>query len=321
MRDYSKVSPHFWTRGTGKRLRGDADAQRVCFYIMTCPSQHMTGLFYLALPTLYHEIGISPEGASKGLARLSEEGFCQHDEASELMWVTHMAREQIGRTLKCTDNRHKMVIEWIEKFKDHRFFWEFVKTYREPYQLPYELQICSSEAPSKPLRSQEQEQEQEHYQDQAHEQARAPESVVSELRPIVAVPAQSPTLAAEVIAAKPYASSGVIAQAASDEIKRIVGSTWDPVAWIDDLNWIADQPRAELDRALHALKSDDWCRDNATPRHVRKHWQKYAAERRTGERRKGAPAPVSTAAEFDAEPDDYEALMAASRARGATSNA
>ena len=27
MRDYSKVSPQFWTRGSGKKLRGNADAQ------------------------------------------------------------------------------------------------------------------------------------------------------------------------------------------------------------------------------------------------------------------------------------------------------
>ena len=58
MREYAKVSPTFWTGDTGRSLRGDPDAQRVAFYLLTCSNANMIGLYYLPLPTLCHEIGI-----------------------------------------------------------------------------------------------------------------------------------------------------------------------------------------------------------------------------------------------------------------------
>ena len=44
MRDYAKIRPVFWTRGTGKKLRGDPEAQVVALYLMSAPLSHMTGL-------------------------------------------------------------------------------------------------------------------------------------------------------------------------------------------------------------------------------------------------------------------------------------
>ena len=37
VRDYGKVSPQFWVGKTGKRLRGDMEAQIVALYLMTSP--------------------------------------------------------------------------------------------------------------------------------------------------------------------------------------------------------------------------------------------------------------------------------------------
>ena len=71
MRDHAIVSPHFWTGETGRQLRKDADAQRIALYLMTCPSANMIGLYYIPIPLISHEVGISLQGASKGLARSS----------------------------------------------------------------------------------------------------------------------------------------------------------------------------------------------------------------------------------------------------------
>ena len=52
MRDYAKVSPAFWTRGSGKRLRGNIHAQLLGLYVVTCPNANMLGIYYLPEPTI-----------------------------------------------------------------------------------------------------------------------------------------------------------------------------------------------------------------------------------------------------------------------------
>ena len=163
MRDYSKVSPAFWAGETGRQLRGQANPQRVGFYLFTCPASNMIGLYYLPLPTLLHEVGITKQGASKALRRLSEVGFAFYDTASEYVWVPEMACFQIGETLTMKDNRQKGVLRELENHRKCPFFNAFLDRYGEAYNLDVER---VSEAPSKPLRSQEQEQEKEQEQDE-----------------------------------------------------------------------------------------------------------------------------------------------------------
>lgn len=159
MRDYSKVSPRFWTGPTGKRIRSlGLEAQVVAFYLLTCPSANMIGLYYLPLPTLAHETGIPLEGACKALRSLSEAQFSHYDEAEEVVWVPEMARYQIEDELKASDNRCKGIWKEAEPFQKSRFFMDFWMRYEKAFHLPTPSPL---EAPPKPLGSQEQEQEQE----------------------------------------------------------------------------------------------------------------------------------------------------------------
>lgn len=154
-RDYGRVYPEFWTGRTGKIIRSlGRDAQTISLYLITCPSANMIGIYYLPLPALCHEIGISLQGATKALESLSEAEFCSYDGASEQVWVPEMARFQIGEELKPEDNRVKGIIKEIEKYKKSRFYRAFV----EKYNLKYHLNLESPhEAPYEPLPSQEQE--------------------------------------------------------------------------------------------------------------------------------------------------------------------
>jgi len=130
----------------------------------------MIGLYYLPMPTLMHEIGITLEGASEALRRVSEVGFAFYDTTSEYVWVPEMAAQQIAETLKAADNRVKGVISELKKHSKSPFFNKFVLRYGTPFNLKIDL-ISESplEGPSKPLRSQEQEQEQEIEQEQEQE--------------------------------------------------------------------------------------------------------------------------------------------------------
>lgn len=144
MRAYGSVSPMFWTRGSGKRLRGDYAAQIVALYLMTSPHTTMVGIFHLSLPTLCHETGLSTEEASKGLARCSKEMFAFWDEAEELVFVPALAHHQLGERLNKKDHKVKGVLRALAPFKGHRFFDLFLERYADLYSL--------SEGASKSLR-------------------------------------------------------------------------------------------------------------------------------------------------------------------------
>lgn len=135
MRPYATISPLFWTGATGKRLRSNPDAQRVAFYLMTSPHSHQTGIYYLPKMYLCHEVGIDPEGASKALAWLSNEGFCRYDEDTEWVWVCGMAGWQIGKGLSAGDKRCKGVRQYLSTLPDLPFISDFIRRYADDFHL------------------------------------------------------------------------------------------------------------------------------------------------------------------------------------------
>src|SRR6185312_7493487 len=106
MREYAKVSPQFWIGTTGKALRASGvEAQLVAMYLLTNPHANMLGLYYLPKMFIAHETGMPIGGASKGLQRCIDAGFCSYDEATEVVWVHEMAAYQIGEQLDARDKR------------------------------------------------------------------------------------------------------------------------------------------------------------------------------------------------------------------------
>lgn len=105
MREYGQVSPAFWIGETGKLLRGDPPAQVLALYLMSSPHSNMTGVFHCPVLYMGYETGLGVEGASKGLQRLLEVGFCEYDDPSECVFVVRMAAYQIAESLKPGDNR------------------------------------------------------------------------------------------------------------------------------------------------------------------------------------------------------------------------
>lgn len=162
MREYAKFAPTFWTRGSGKLLRGYPEAQVVATYLFSAPGSNMIGLYYLPMPTLAHETGLSSEGASKGLRRVIEAGIAHYDDDAELVWMPEAARIQMGQTLQRKDKRSKGVLRELTPFGKHAFVGAFLHRYGDAYHIEIGgVDVRPLEGPSKVLRSQEQEQEQE----------------------------------------------------------------------------------------------------------------------------------------------------------------
>ena len=186
MRDYSKVGPRFWTGETGKYLRRlGRDAQVLGLYLFTCPNSNMIGLYYLPLTTAAHETGIPVPTIEELLPRFAEapseplespfEGvFARYDGISETVFVTEMARHQVGEQLTRKDNRHKAVVRELEQYRKSPFFNNFLDRYRGCFELedvaPSKTLARGFKGPSEPLRSQEQDQKQDQKQDQEHAQ-------------------------------------------------------------------------------------------------------------------------------------------------------
>lgn len=191
MREYGKILPWFWTRGSGKNLRGDKSAQILAAYLFTAPGSNMAGLYYVSPMVMGHETGLSESEVLQALGRLEREKIAFYDFEAELVFVPEMARIQIDELLDPKDNRVKGVLREASVFRTHPFYYKFWERYYTVYGFgrsefaatvkPPGWPAKGSEGPLKgsqppfegvsvPLRSQEQEQDQEH--DQEHEQER-----------------------------------------------------------------------------------------------------------------------------------------------------
>lgn len=167
MRDYASVSPQFWIGKTGKQLRNCVEAQLVAMYLVTSPHSNMLGIYYLPVMYIAHETGLGLEGATKGLQRAIEAGFCTYDDDAEMVWVHEMARFQVGESLSRNDKRVTGIHRTLDALPNTALKQQFKQRYAADFHFPKEpTEPSPSEAPSKPLRSQDQEQEQEQEEEQ-----------------------------------------------------------------------------------------------------------------------------------------------------------
>lgn len=177
MRNFGAVSPLFWTGKTGRLLRADRDAQVVALYLMTAPSSHQTGIYYLPVAYISNDTGIPIEGASKALTRVIQGGFCLYDASAEWIWVREMAIWQIGEPTSDADKRVVGLQNYYANLPNLSFLPDFfdryekvfrLKTRRDSTDFPKPL-TSPFDGPCKPHRSQDQDQDQEQETEQESE--------------------------------------------------------------------------------------------------------------------------------------------------------
>lgn len=141
MRDYGKVAPSFWTRGTGKRLRGKPDAQVLALYLATCPAANVIGIFYVPLATMAHETGLSPERVGAAMTLLRDLDFAIYDDDTETVWIPTLATYQVAESLEPGDKRRiGLVRAELKRLGKH----PFLRLFWERYGAAYNLGPCPS---------------------------------------------------------------------------------------------------------------------------------------------------------------------------------
>lgn len=149
MRDYAKLSPFFWVRGSGRRLRGDAVAQVVAAYLSTSPASNMIGVYYVSIVTIADETGHSPDEVRAALGRIEKAGYAYYDPEAGLVWIPNHAWFEIGPEMTAGDKRRKRVSAEIAQVDGHRFADEFRALYGEAYGLAPDSRRTPSPPPTK----------------------------------------------------------------------------------------------------------------------------------------------------------------------------
>lgn len=135
MRDHARISPFFWKRGSGKKLRGNADAIVVALYLSTAPTANMMGVYHLSIAEIVNDTGLPEKRVRAALDAVRAVGYAFFDEDAELAWVPNHAKFDIGDVMKPGDRRRPKLYVELAQVKGHPFEREFRLRYAEPFGL------------------------------------------------------------------------------------------------------------------------------------------------------------------------------------------
>ncbi len=85
---YRTVDTATWTDPKIKLL--DPDGKLLFLYLFTNQHSHVSGIYYLTIPTILHETGIKKGVLKRRLDTLSELGLARFDPENEVIWVEKM---------------------------------------------------------------------------------------------------------------------------------------------------------------------------------------------------------------------------------------
>lgn len=142
MRSFATVLSQFWTGRTGKAITAAGkDARIVSTYLLTCEHANMLGLYRLPMLYAAEETGLKHREVAAALKQLQGFEFAYYDEATEFVWVSEMARFQLGllpgETLKEGDKRAKGAARLYKQISSNPFLGPFHDRYSQILGLPF----------------------------------------------------------------------------------------------------------------------------------------------------------------------------------------
>ena len=88
MKANPKFPCSFWTTGPGALLRGNAPAQVLAAYLLSCPHGNMLAPFYLIIPVIEFETGLGEWQIRHAFAALCDIGFARYNAEACMVRLT-----------------------------------------------------------------------------------------------------------------------------------------------------------------------------------------------------------------------------------------
>jgi len=129
---YRLIDTRLWSDPKVRELQ--PKAKLLFVYFITNPHAHFSGIYYLPLPVIRHETGLSRLAIETGIDTLSKGYLVCFDRLSEIVWVVNMLRYQ-GRGKKILQG----VANQLESLHKCTLISEFLRHYKHlaiPYQYP-----------------------------------------------------------------------------------------------------------------------------------------------------------------------------------------
>jgi hypothetical protein len=135
MRHFVNIIPTIWTGESGRQLRGDGNAWTIAFYLMTCPSSTVAGLYYVPVTTIMEETGLNFDEVTKALTKVRAAGIAEYDLQMGMVWVPEHLNYQVGEQMTQYDKRRGGINREIALHKKHPFYQKFMSKYGESHAL------------------------------------------------------------------------------------------------------------------------------------------------------------------------------------------
>lgn len=139
MANFAKVRPTIWRT----HLRPlSPTAKFLGIYLMTNNYLRMIGIYYLPIPHISIDTGLTEEEINEGIDELTKSAFCLYDEDSYFVWVVNMAFTQVAENPNQRQVKGIMN-ELLALHKEDRccFVQAFLDHYKEQYAfLPENLE-------------------------------------------------------------------------------------------------------------------------------------------------------------------------------------
>jgi hypothetical protein len=139
---YRTIDPECWIDKKVRQL--EAEVKLLWVYLITNSHTHLSGLYYLPIPFIIHETGLTDKSVRRGLKALNEALMIYYDDENELIWIVNMLKRQKGVTAK-NRNAWVSIVNQLTMFSHSELVNLFMNKYND-LGLPFEV-------PDKPLAS------------------------------------------------------------------------------------------------------------------------------------------------------------------------
>lgn len=154
---YYRVSPRFWTRAEQKGWSDDM--KLLALYLLTCPHRTTEGLYRMPKKYAQADLEWSPQRFTERLAELIRDGFCDYDDAAQVVLINgamryqscandNMAKGAAKRLAELPETRLTCDFKRLAKRLDERLAKHLPERFGEPQALAQALPQALPQAPS-----------------------------------------------------------------------------------------------------------------------------------------------------------------------------